>query len=129
MPESSPKLIGPITGEIAFAGDITDEISACLTYNWEDYGIGPYEFWGMRGVQTSWQPVIQECCVYVDVTKLWDEDRPDATLEQWADTYLNKVSGTINASDGCRDAVVGFCAHPCGKPFKHDDMWLVELTN
>lgn len=39
---------------IAVAKQIADKLS----HTWEDEGIGSYEFWGCRGNDVNWQPVL-----------------------------------------------------------------------
>lgn len=49
-----------------FLTNLKVAITDCLHHEWEDQGIGSYEFWGMGGVDTNWQPVLQNDSVWVE---------------------------------------------------------------
>ena len=56
-----------------------------------DFGIGPYEFWGRRGVDTN-QQWVSDCCeakVFEDEDLRVEEDEPD--LEADRADYLNDM--------------------------------------
>lgn len=57
-----------LTSEIAEdLNDFSANIAQHLTHDWEDCGIGGYEFWGCKGVHTDWRAAINEESVWVKV--------------------------------------------------------------
>lgn len=52
--------------------ELGDDLAECLAEHvcgdWADNGIGPYEYWGARGVHVDWCYEVEHTRVVVDVT-------------------------------------------------------------
>jgi hypothetical protein len=49
-----------------FIANVSGEVAKKISHEWEDFGIGNYEFWGAKGRDTNWQPVIQDDSILVE---------------------------------------------------------------
>jgi hypothetical protein len=50
--------------------DMAGLVGDQLRVRWVDNGIGPYEFWGAKGVDVRWCAEVDEGAILVDVTDL-----------------------------------------------------------
>jgi hypothetical protein len=90
--------------QFADGDELAAEIASVLSYEWEDCGIGSYEFWGQRGCQVDWQPFIQQDEIWVKIT---EEKEPIEFLP-----FRGKA--TLEAG-GCDGEHRGSCGPSCSE--------------
>jgi hypothetical protein len=93
--------IPDVEGELNdFFADLGGNIARVLTHTWEDCGIGSYEYWGAKGNDVNWQPILTET-----VTVFFPTDCPVIPI---------KVTGHYEGG-GCpgEDAPRHRCGHQC----------------
>jgi hypothetical protein len=66
-----------------------EEVEFTGSPRWVDMGIGQYEFWGAKCVQTDWQPSMEYSHVDFDRSKYTEEQ--NALIEYWLDQNYDEV--------------------------------------